>query len=93
MTWALHRAGIRFLTHYLDDFLFLVLLQEGDRSSTHAWQGQCLLLWVCQWQENKTESPSSVITFLGVVINTAAGELRPSQGQTREASRFNLEME
>ena len=63
MTWALHRAGIHFLTHYLDDFLFLVPLQEGDGSSTLCLARSVFATLGVPVADHKTEC---VITILSI---------------------------
>ena len=75
MTWVLHRAGICYLTHYLDDLLFLMPPQEGDGSSILCLARSLFATLDVPVVEHKTEGPSSVITFLGIAIDTAAGEL------------------
>ena len=70
--WVHHKAGIQHLTHYLDDFLFLV--------ATHGVQILSLALSVFSKlgvpvARYRTEGPACVITFLGICIETLASEL------------------
>jgi hypothetical protein len=74
LAWALHTAGIEHIIHYLDDFLFLV--------APNTEKGLCI--WQLAYEViarlgipvtmHKTEGPAVVILFLGILINTVAGE-------------------
>ena len=73
MAWALHKAGIQHLTHYLDDFLFLVAPHTGDGAQilSLAMSVFSKLGVLVAW--HRTEGPACVITFLGICIDTLAG--------------------
>ena len=76
MAWALYCAGIEHSIHYLDDFLFFAVPNSPE--GTH------ILSVVLQVFEslgvpvavNKTEGPAGCVTFLGILIDTWAEELR-----------------
>ena len=72
MVWALHMAGIEHLIHYLDDFLFLIAPQTDEGTRIHSLIFARLGVPVAL---HKTEGPACVITFLGICIDTIAGEL------------------
>ena len=72
LAWIMHRRGVRWQLHYLDDFLFLsppkettcaVALQEA--------QATCRDLGV-PVVTHKTEGPTTQLTFLGIQMDTEA---------------------
>ena len=63
MTWALHRAGIAYLTH-IEDFIFLVPPQMGNRPRILALARKVFANLGVPVAEHKTEGPSCCITFL-----------------------------
>ena len=75
MAWVLHRAGIQHFLHYLDDFLFFV--------SPNSKEGALILDLACKTfallgipvSAHKTEGPTCCITFLGLLLDSVAGEL------------------
>lgn len=76
LTWVMQTEGIQHLLHYLDDFLFLGL--PGSRQARAVLEKA---LEVCKSlgvpvAPNKTEGPSTTLTFLGITIDTVTGELR-----------------
>ena len=75
LAWIMHRRGVRWQLHHLDDFLFLgppkettcaVALQE-----VHA---TCRDLGV-PVATHKTEGPTTQLTFLGIQVDTEAMQL------------------
>lgn len=73
ITWALHCAGVQYQLHYLDDFLFMAApdMQEGQQLLDQASRTlQHLVAF------HKTEGPATVVTFLGILIDTQSFELR-----------------
>ena len=76
LLWVMLQNGVERALHYLDDFLF-VGHPESDQctKSLQAALAVCSCLGVPVAPE-KTEGPSSVITFLGIEIDTLAGQLR-----------------
>ena len=79
LLWIMLQYGIPRALHYLDDFLFLGP-QNSDEcaSSLRAALAVCRELGVPVAPE-KTEGPSSTITFLGIEIDTVLGQLRLPQ--------------
>ena len=76
VSWALHCAGIQHQIHYLDDFMFL-----GAPDTDEAARALCIALRMLDYlglpvATRKTEGPADCITFLGIVIDTRAFELR-----------------
>ena len=76
IAWALHCAGIQHQIHYLDHFLFM-----GAPNSEEGAQALATALSVLEYlgvpvAEHKTEGPSPRISFLGILIDTEAFELR-----------------
>ena len=76
IAWVLHGAGIERLIHYLDDFLFV-----GSPNTDEAAQAKEIALRVLEHlgvpvAAHKTEGPASLITFLGILVDTEAFELR-----------------
>ena len=76
MLWILHSRGVQFALHYLDDFLVL-----GPADSPSCDRSLSSLLDVCNdlgfpVAVEKTEGPSTCITFLGIEIDTVANQLR-----------------
>ena len=74
--WHLQRSGIQRLYHYLDDFIML-----GPPHSPQCQGYLDTLLYQCNRlgvpiAAHKTKGPSSCLVFLGIEIDTVAGELR-----------------
>ena len=72
LAWALHCQGIRFILHYLDDFLFLGTSEARSAANTVTETFNSLGVPVAA---HKTEGPSTVLTFLGIWIDTASFQL------------------
>lgn len=75
LEWCVHRRGVEFLFHYLDDFLVM-----GPAASDICKHSLELLVEECSnlgvpLSPEKMEGPSSVLTFLGIEINTIEGIL------------------
>ena len=76
ISWILASTGIQFQLHYLDDFLFLV-----SPSSSKGKQMLTSVLEIFQQLGipvalDKTEGPTTVLIFLGILIDTQNFELR-----------------
>ena len=75
LEWCVHRRGVEFLFHYLDDFLVMdPAASDICKRSLELLVEECSNLGVPLSPE-KTEGPSSVLTFLGIEINTIEGIL------------------
>ena len=76
LEWYLRSAGVRFVFHYLDDFL--VLGPPGSQECARALatlDHACAQLGV-PIAAHKREGPSTCLTFLGIEVDTVAGQLR-----------------
>ena len=76
VAWVLNQQGIRHQQHYLDDFLFL-----GAPDSMQGAESLAIALRVFEMlgipvAAHKTEGPTTVLVFLGILIDTQAFELR-----------------
>ena len=76
VAWALHWAGIEHQIHYLDDFLFMVA--SGANSGAHVLATALRVLGRLGVlvAVHKTEGPSTVVTFLRILIDTMLFELQ-----------------
>ena len=76
LEWIVRWNGVQDLWHYLDDFITC-----GQSGSQECKVNLQLLLDVCRHlgiplAEEKMEGPTTCLTFLGIEIDTVAGELR-----------------
>ena len=76
IAWALHCAGVEHQLHYLDDFLFFVPPAAGTGSATLTKAMQVLKNLGIPVATHKTEGPSCIVTFLGILIDTQSLQLR-----------------
>ncbi|KAL5505879.1 hypothetical protein EMCRGX_G007418 [Ephydatia muelleri] len=77
------------LLHYLDDFLLV-----GPPSEDTCQETMSRMLTVCDQlgipvASEKLEGPTTALTFLGIVLDTSAQQLRLPPGQARGADRAN----
>ena len=77
IAWALHCAGVQYQLHYLDDFLFMAApdMQEGQQLLDRA--SRTLQHLGVPVAFHKTEGPATVVTFLGILIDTQSFESQP----------------
>ena len=76
LEWCMTKEGVQAVYHYLDDFIIL-----GPPGSEVCGESLQILHKVCKdlgvpLAPEKQEGPSSVITFLGITIDTNSQELR-----------------
>ena len=75
VVWAIHHKGVRHLLHYLDDFLLfgqLGTLEAGQAVATaRAVFAEAGILVA----EHKTEGPATLVTFLGILVDTVQFQL------------------
>ena len=76
IAWVLVSRGIRYLLHYLDDFLFLVAPNSSQGSDTLTTALETLNLLGIPVAADKTEGPTTSLVFLGILIDTNRSELR-----------------
>ncbi|XP_067323909.1 uncharacterized protein [Anolis sagrei] len=71
LEWAVKtKAGLKGVVHYLDDFLFVGKGGSGDCGALlHAFQQLAYSLGV-PLADEKTEGPQTVLTFLGIELDT-----------------------
>ena len=74
--WALTQAGIPLLIHYLDDFLFFTPPTNPNPGSLQRVVLDTLYQLGVPVAHEKIEGPAPIVTFLGIVVDTEAGELR-----------------
>ena len=76
LNWCLERAGVRFVSHYLDDFIIV--------APPHSQECQValgILDTVCgrlgvPMAPHKRDGPTTCLVFVGIQIDTVTGELR-----------------
>lgn len=84
LEWIVKQQGVRFLYHYLDDYITL-----GGPGNTECQANLAKLLDCCSKlgvpiAQEKCEGPTTCLTFLGIEIDTEALELRlPADKLTR----------
>ncbi len=86
LMWIMAKNGVVAVLHYLDDFLFF-----GRPSSPVCSESLGIALEWCERlgvpvSAHKTEGPATAITFLGIVLDTAAQELRLPVDKLRRLS-------
>ena len=76
LAWVLRSQGVRYLLHYLDDFLLFgpPASGEGERS-LHAATSTLAALGI-PISISKLEGPGTCVTFLGIIIDTVRFQLR-----------------
>lgn len=72
MAWALFVRGIRFLLHYLDDFLFISPPNSQQALGLRNLAESVFVDLGVPVALQKTEGPSAQVTFLGFLIDTDA---------------------
>ena len=74
--WALFRIGIFFQIHYLDDYLFFSSPTSDNATSVLSQVMNTLNSMEVPVAFSKTEGPATVVTFLGIVVDTVRFELQ-----------------
>ena len=75
LAWVLHRNGVPYIVHYLDDFLTMAPPESALASSMRPRVETTLDYVGAPIAHHKTEGPSSVLTFLGILIDTNSFQL------------------
>ena len=88
MVWVLYNAGIEHLIRYLDDFLFLVAPHSDDGAKVCSLAMSVFSKLGVPVALHKTEGPACIITFLGICIDTIAGELRLPQDKLHRLKKL-----
>lgn len=76
LNWHLLQSGIRYILHYLDDFIVI-----GPPGSMECQRAMDILDRICNIlgvpiAEHKRAGPTTCLVFLGIIIDTLVGELR-----------------
>ena len=76
VAWAIHCGGVRYLLHYLDDFLIFgaPLSEEATVAASQA--SEFLTLANIPIASHKTEGPTTCLTFLEILLDTDQLQLR-----------------
>ena len=81
--WCVHKAGVKYIYHYLDDF---AVLGSPDYEECHR-HLLCLQSVTADLgvplAPDKQDSPTTVIVFLGIIIDTTCQELRLPEDKLR----------
>ena len=75
ITWVLHCEGVRYILHYLDDFLILGPPGSTTAASMRPLVETTLTRVGVPIAHHKTEGPTTVITFLGIQIDSNTFQL------------------
>ncbi len=82
--WISERKGAKWVRHYVDDFVAVGTAGSGGcERSLQVFRKKCMRLGM-PLDENKTEGPAEVITFLGIEIDSINMELRLPQEKLSE---------
>ena len=76
LSWTLYSRGIRYLLHYLDDFLVLGAPYTHEAPAASDLAASTFHELGVPVASHKTEGPSTCITFLGILVGTVAFQLR-----------------
>ena len=89
LEWCIGQRGVEHILHYLDDFLTIGPSTFSTcEESLQTLERVCAHLGVPLAPEKK-EGPSTVLVFLGIVIDTVKGELRfPTDKRQRLVSTW-----
>ena len=76
LEWCIWRRGVQHIFHYLDDFIVI-----GPPNSAVCAEALAILDHTCSQlgvptADHKRDGPTSCLTFLGIEVDTAAGQLR-----------------
>ena len=76
LQWIMMQRGISFMEHYIDDFITV-----GRPNSDECKRNTAIMHAICREtgtpvEEGKSEGPTTVITFLGIEIDSVCMELR-----------------
>lgn len=91
LCWCLRQAGIRFVLHYLDDYI-IVAPPDSDECarSVKIAERTCAKLGV-PLAPGKSVGPVTSLVFLGIRVDTVAGELRLPEGKLERLKSLLLQ--
>ena len=75
LRWIAKKRGVSFLEHFLDDFITAGTTEDECRLNLVLLEATCQILNL-PLAPHKREGPSTCLTFLGIVLDTVALELR-----------------
>ena len=78
VAWAIYRHKIRYVLHYLDDFLLLGAPDSSEATMAALITTKFFSSTGIPVDEQKTEGPTTSFTFLGILIDTSLFQLRLS---------------
>ena len=83
LLWIMTQHGIQAALHYLDDYIFL-----GNPETSECAEALKLALQLCEHlgvpvSKLKVEGPATILTFLGILLDTVAMELRLPEDKLR----------
>ena len=76
LEWYLHQNGIRYVFHYLDDFIVIGPPQSPVCAQAMATLDQACATLGIPIAEHKWDGPTACLTFLGIEVDTMASQLR-----------------
>ena len=93
LIWCLRKSGISSIEHYLDDFIIV-----APPNSRRCASDLRTLVSVCETlgvplATHKTEGPTTCLSFLGIELDTVAGELRLPTGKLHRLQALLQEWE
>lgn len=81
LCWCLRQAGIQYVLHYLDDFIIVAPpVSDECARAVKILEDTCARLGV-PLAPGKSEGPVTSLVFLGILVDTEAGELRLPEGK------------
>ena len=84
LEWVLSKEGVTDLLHYLDDFLFLGSPASQECSNNlQTTKSSCSTLGL-PLKHEKVEGPTTMLVFLGILLDTVAMEMRLPDGKVAE---------
>ena len=88
LMWMVHNQGFVHSLHYLDDFLLLGPPQSSQCESALLFTVQLCHKLGVQVAHEKTEGPSTTISFLGIEIDSLNRQLRLPQDKLRDLTHL-----
>ena len=79
LEWIIRNKGIHNVFHYLDDFIVIAPPRSAECAQALATITQTCVILGVPLAEHKFDGPSTCLTFLGIEVDTVAGQLRLPQ--------------
>ena len=76
LAWYLHQKGIKLLRHYLDDFIIVAPPCSAECQELLATLDRVCKALGVPIAEHKRDSTTTRLTYLGIEVDTEAGQLR-----------------